>query len=48
MKKFKVDYMINHELETETVEANSSTEAIAKMNDRLKAMQVSFVIYGAR
>lgn len=39
---------MNHKLETEIMEAESDTEAIAKLDKKLKAMHVSFVIYTAR
>lgn len=47
-KKFLIDYMVNHELETMQIEADSREEAILKADNKLKEMKISFVIYGAR
>ena len=47
MKEYTVCYMINHKIYKMTVTADCENGAIEQLNNVLKAMKVSFVVYGA-
>ena len=47
MKRYEVSYVVNHELCSIDVEAQSKSAALSEAYDRLKKIGAPFLIYGA-
>lgn len=48
MKNYKVQYMVNKQMNIIEVVAVNERAAVAEANRILKGMKISFVIYGVR